>query len=318
MGFIQDILKADKDGQLKRHIFRTLTIGVYGLLLVGILLVSGVVWRVFSGSEVEVFGLKISGSAKDASAGQRTARPPDGKQDTAGSSPASAGDKANPPAAGTQAASQPSQAWRDIKLNTSWYALPHGDFATCLQDSREIFSQLRLSELGQAGATVWATQKSDGQTIAQISLRCMDLNGISIAFAVVYGQADAAITALSEKVSQEFVVRSKGAIPSTLGGAGHRAVVGNGWVATNIANVEQCRKTAGDVLTALKARNIVSTVANFTFAVIDSMRVSIVCAPITDGTMTTYSVAGFNDVDTRRLLDRMAAAYQPYRQTPAR
>ncbi len=314
MGFLQDILEKDTDGQLKRHLFRTITVGSYAFLLVTMMFIGGVVWRVFDGSEVEIFGLKVSGNAEKGGNSTKNKKPREsdkyqatpGRSETSPPAPA-----AVPVALGLAAAPQ------NLAINTAWQVLPHGDFQACLQEAKEVAGLARLSDISSNNNMVWGVLRHDTKPFTNVSMRCMDVNGISTAFLIAYGASEVANSSMMETLIQEFSIKAKGATTAMFGGAGKNISIFNGYVVLKLPDVEQCKTTTNEALLSMKASNLSSSASGasrFLFAVVETSRLSVICAPFNNVMTAVYNVAGFNDSEVRRLRDQLSARYEPFKQ----
>jgi hypothetical protein len=307
MGVVQEILKNDTDGSLKRHLFRTIKFGSYAFLIVVMSLFSGIAWRLFTGSEVEVFGLKISGQTKEASSPAAKPAP----AAAAGQAASSRAVEQKPSEAAAALAAQPvsSTNLSNLKISHAWTAMPHGDFQRCNQDVTEVINIMRLSDISNNGQSYWATATKDGKATANISVRCMDVNGLSLAFMVAVGSDMAEAKSQIDRMHQEFNVKNKGVGYQLLGGASKRLVIHNVYVQTTLPDAEQCRKMGAEAMSAMSASDINNTGNVSVFGIIETSRVSLQCMPGIGGMMAALNVISFNDGEAQRIRDQISGRF---------
>jgi hypothetical protein len=292
MGIVSELLANDTDGKLRRHIFRVVSFTVYCSALLVMLLLAGLVWRMYTGSEVELFGLRVAHAEK-------TEKPeplPKEKEATA------------PKLAQAPAANAPFI----LQNASSWYVIP-GDLNACGAATRDALGRSQLNGFqGDQNGYVGFAMKAGGIKV-DVFTRCLTLNGISIAiYNTVSGQQSASGEVL-RAISNAFAERVGPVGIDRIVGTVDRQFEYYNWQNTTFPSPEACSAFASQVHNRQNPtwrRGDGPAI----FAFIGATRVTTIC--IRDGDRVTIITAtnSFSQEEAIALRDRYAKEFEPMRR----
>lgn len=287
MGVISELLENDKDGRLRRHIFRAASLVGYVAVVAVVLFLSGMIWRLFSGAEVEIFGVHVA-------------------------NPVEQKDKAARPAAasGPAPTTRPAAAGGEVFASHAWTPVGLVDFEGCRQAANEAMNRAQLSGIQRNPYGFIGTLRREGATLSTAQLRCMDVNGLALAFVMAYGPGEPANVDLMETLLRELSLRNGGVSINTLGGPARALMPSYYWAPSKLETAEACRKQAMEAMSRNRASNL-SEARSAVFGAIDNTRVTILCQRDAGGLIVGVVVDAFSVAEADRVRDLIRREFTP-------
>ncbi|MBN8534717.1 MAG: hypothetical protein J0L51_11590 [Rhizobiales bacterium] len=292
MGVISELLANDKDGSLRRHIFRVTQVAGYVLVLGLVLFLAGVTWRMFTGAEVELFGIRVANPEKP-EVPERLPTPASPKEMAAPAPPVGA----LPFSVGNA---------------SHWVPIP-GDFETCMQATNDVLSRSQLTNFRREGVGFIGTVARPDLSKVDVFARCLSLNGFSVSFINVISGNQSFNMEVTNRISSEFTAKFGAFAMDRIGGTTDKQYEFYNWQQTVFPSLDACRAhaiQAHDKLKPVWRRGDGPAIFSF----IASSRVTTLC--IRDGDRITVITAtnGFSQEETLRLRDTIAKDFEPMRR----
>lgn len=308
MGLISELLENDKDGSLRRHIFRITQVAGYVFVAGLVLFLGGLTWRMFTGSEVELFGIRVATHER-----AETAQPPAAAPPVATIPPAAPVSSAPAtPSPANPAPAQPISAAQHLRgtffLN-AWVSM-QGDFETCMLNAAEAFAKIGISSPNRAASEMSGQFMRPNGLEAHLRVRCMHFNGFSVAFlASISPDRPMAQLALDE-ITREFNAKVGPQLVDRYAGTNDKQHERYSWMLTRFPNVEACREYADLAISKLKPA-LKTYDGPGVFSLVDGVRATILCIQ-QEGRITAMMAAnGFNRDEVHRVRDALVREMTP-------
>jgi hypothetical protein len=299
MGLITELLENDKDGTLRKNMFRTVHIVGYVLVLGLVVFLAGLSWRMFNGSEVEIFGVRV------ASPNQTETTPTIAQPVT----PA----PGNPPVSGVVASAKveplsPAEHLRRTFYRNAWIAMP-GDLEICTQTALDITTRLGVVDPSRADQIVRGQLRKD-QGEVHVRIRCMPMNGFSIAYIAGISTSDPLSTEFVEAARLAFLERTGSAPSERVAGTIAKQEERYSWMLTRFETVKACTDFA-DLAISRQKPSTKTYDGPGVFAVIDGTRATILCIQQNNLITAIVAVNGFWRDDVHRVRDALVKELTP-------
>lgn len=299
MGLITELLENDTDGTLRKNMFRTVHVVGYVLVLGLVVFLAGLTWRMFNGSEVEIFGVRVASP-------DRTETAPTISQPVTpipGNVPVS-----GPAAPTTVEPLSPAEHLRRTFYRNAWIAMP-GDLEICTQTALEIATKLGVVEPSRADQVVRGQFRKD-QGEVHTRIRCMPMNGFSLAVISGISTSDSLTTEFVEAARLAFLERT-GSVPSErVAGTIAKQEERYSWMLTRFDSVKACTDFA-DLAISRQKPSTKTYDGPGVFAVIDGTRATILCIQQNNLITAIIAVNGFWRDDVHRVRDALVKELTP-------
>lgn len=299
MGIVSDLFANDRDGSLRRHVFRVISTLGYVFVLGMMLFLGGLVWRMFTGAEVEIFGIRVANPD-----------PPE-RITTTSSGPVTPVPPTAPPIAPPAGQSGTPPLWR---LLTAWVPMT-GGLEECMQVSNEALNRAQISAVQRLPFGWTGHFRKEGTTLANTSVRCIPANGFAIAFVTSSAASEATNSEVMDAVLREYNIKTGNVPLARLGGAAPQLSEHYSSLETNFENITACRDFAKKVYEDKKAQ-IRSVETSAVFSQMNGVRTSALC--IRDAGRITVMITGigFWSEEAIRVRDLIVRDFQPVKRVP--
>lgn len=299
MGLITELLENDKDGTFRRNMFRAAHVVSYILVLGLVVFMAGLTWRMFNGSEVEIFGVRVASPdrAEIAATINQPAVPQPGNPTV----------PAAPPPAQIEQLS-PAEHLRRTNYRNAWIAMP-GDLEICAQTALDIVTKLGVNEPTRAEQVVRGQLRKD-QGEVHTRVRCMPMNGFSLAYISGISTSDTLATNFVEAARLAFLEKT-GSVPSDrIAGTVAKQEERYSWMLTRFDSVKACSDFA-DLVISRQKPSTKTYDGPGVFSVIDGTRATILCIQQNNLISAIVAVNGFWRDDVHRVRDALVKELTP-------
>lgn len=308
MGLISELLEHDTDGRLKRLLLRLSSAIGYVIVVSVVLFSGGVIWRMYTGSEVEIFGLRVAGSKidktdKDEDEGKTAGRKTGPAK--ASTVPEPKTDPSPPPSAITAATTPPAPP--KALTSTAWAPIA-GDFEACVQAAMAAAPRAGMTAVERNTHGLKGEIAANSPLAVDVTIRCMALNGYSLALSLATSPKPDANLAAVNAINREIGAITGAPLVETLGGGVEKMVDYYRWFHTSFPNAEACRKHAHAAHDKLKPDWKREDRPGI-FSRIGNVRATTICLQEGNRVSAMIAVYGFSRDEATRVREALASDF---------